>query len=174
LGDWSFDGIDNIWNFRKRIKCKDIRLIMGNHDKHIINNKVLPNCMMIPGISHKISSIEEIDNDYKKLCYEVHAEELFTFCERYAEIEIDKIRLCLMHFPIEEWNNRETDKCYMINGHVHGCENIKDNRLDVGIDNAFKLFGEYRPFMFKEIVDIIEFRKLNIFKKIIKKIKYGI
>lgn len=25
LGDWSFGGYDNIWNFRKQLKCKNIK-----------------------------------------------------------------------------------------------------------------------------------------------------
>jgi calcineurin-like phosphoesterase family protein len=39
LGDWSFGGFDNIQQFRDRIICKNIHLILGNHDQHIDNNK---------------------------------------------------------------------------------------------------------------------------------------
>lgn len=39
LGDWSFSGIENIQKFRDRIICKEIRLILGNHDTHIENNR---------------------------------------------------------------------------------------------------------------------------------------
>src|SRR5699024_1596488 len=39
LGDWSFGGLDKIWEFRKQIKCKNIHLILGNHDHHIENNR---------------------------------------------------------------------------------------------------------------------------------------
>lgn len=35
LGDWSFGGADNIRAFRGRLKCKNIHLILGNHDEHI-------------------------------------------------------------------------------------------------------------------------------------------
>ncbi len=35
LGDWSFGGHENIKIFRNRIKCKNIHLILGNHDHHI-------------------------------------------------------------------------------------------------------------------------------------------
>jgi calcineurin-like phosphoesterase family protein len=38
LGDWSFGGIDNIKEFRERINCKNIHLILGNHDHHIERN----------------------------------------------------------------------------------------------------------------------------------------
>jgi calcineurin-like phosphoesterase family protein len=39
LGDFSFGGFENIQKFRDRIICKEIHLILGNHDTHIENNK---------------------------------------------------------------------------------------------------------------------------------------
>jgi calcineurin-like phosphoesterase family protein len=39
LGDWSFGGFNNIKKFRERIICKEIHIILGNHDHHILNNK---------------------------------------------------------------------------------------------------------------------------------------
>jgi calcineurin-like phosphoesterase family protein len=39
LGDFSFGGIENIEVFRSQIKCKNIVLILGNHDHHIENNR---------------------------------------------------------------------------------------------------------------------------------------
>ena len=39
LGDWSFGGFENIKKFRDRIVCKEIHLILGNHDHHIENNR---------------------------------------------------------------------------------------------------------------------------------------
>ena len=39
LGDWSFGGFENIRKFRDRILCKEIHLILGNHDHHIERNR---------------------------------------------------------------------------------------------------------------------------------------
>ena len=39
LGDWSFGGFDNIRRFRDRLVCKNIHLVLGNHDHHIKNNR---------------------------------------------------------------------------------------------------------------------------------------
>ena len=39
LGDWSFGGFEFIRKFRERIICKNIHLILGNHDHHIENNR---------------------------------------------------------------------------------------------------------------------------------------
>ena len=133
LGDWSFGGMQNILYYRKQLLCKNIYLFLGNHDEHIKNNKVLIN-----------DDISRID-----------AQSLFKKVFKYEEIILDKIRVCLMHFPIEEWNDRY-EKSYMLHGHQHGNNVEKKGRLDVGIDNAFKLFGEYRPFSWEEIKLILK------------------
>ena len=39
LGDWSFGGIQNVAIFRNRLTCKNIYLVLGNHDHHIQRNK---------------------------------------------------------------------------------------------------------------------------------------
>lgn len=39
MGDWSFGGFANIREFWERLICKNIHLILGNHDHHIERNK---------------------------------------------------------------------------------------------------------------------------------------
>jgi calcineurin-like phosphoesterase family protein len=39
LGDFSFGGFDNIKNFLDRLVCKNIHLVLGNHDTHIKYNR---------------------------------------------------------------------------------------------------------------------------------------
>lgn len=39
LGDWSFGGFEMIEEFRNRIICQEIHLILGNHDHHIDLNR---------------------------------------------------------------------------------------------------------------------------------------
>jgi calcineurin-like phosphoesterase family protein len=39
VGDWSFGGFEMISQFRSLINCKNIILILGNHDQHILANK---------------------------------------------------------------------------------------------------------------------------------------
>ena len=39
LGDWSFGGFDSIKKFWDRLVCKNIHLILGNHDHHIERNR---------------------------------------------------------------------------------------------------------------------------------------
>jgi len=35
LGDWSFGGFEQIEEFYNRLICKNIHLVLGNHDHHI-------------------------------------------------------------------------------------------------------------------------------------------
>jgi calcineurin-like phosphoesterase family protein len=39
LGDWSFGGFENIEEFHNRLICKNIHLVLGNHDHHIDRNR---------------------------------------------------------------------------------------------------------------------------------------
>ncbi len=51
--------------------------------------------------------------------------------------------------------------CY---GHSHGSLESKPwgKSMDVGIDSAYRLFGEYRPFSLEEVVEILDKRKIEI------------
>lgn len=152
LGDWSFSGIQNIWNFRRRLLCKNIYLVIGNHDTHIGKNIFLPNCIYDNG---KINSCKT-KSDYHEDNW-VKAHEIFSGVFDYLEIQIDKDLLCLMHYPIASWNRG----FIMVHGHTHGNYPIVKNRLDVSIDNAFKLFNEYRPFTLSDILGIKDEDQLN-------------
>lgn len=152
LGDWSFGGIDNIWNFRKQLKCKNIYLIEGNHDTHIKSDKLLPNCHYQDVDNNEIILLDGYDDNYP-----ASAKQLFKEVHKYLEIEIDNKMICMMHYPIEEWNDRFKKSIHLF-GHVHGRIPIGDKpRLDVGIDNAYILFNEYRPFSWSGIKKLLKF-----------------
>lgn len=136
LGDWSFNGIENIWNFKKQLIVDTIYLCVGNHDNHIRKNQLLPN-----------PDIENLPCQY-----------IFDEVGDYMEIMVEKDLFCCMHYPIDEWNDRH-HKAFMLHGHQHGNNTYKKGRLDVGMDNAFKLFGEYRPFSYEDIMKIFKNQK---------------
>lgn len=136
LGDWSFSGIENIWNFKKQLIVDDIYLTVGNHDNNIRKNYLLPN--------------PDVEN--------TPAQYIFAVVDDYLEIMINKTLFCCMHYPIEEWNDRH-HKSFMLHGHQHGNNTYKKDRLDVGMDNAYKLFGEYKPFSYEDIMKIFKNQK---------------
>lgn len=128
LGDWSFGPREKTVEFRERIVCRNVHLVLGNHDG-------------------RISKSSELRG-------------LFASVQPYLEIEVDGSMACLFHYKQTVWN-RSHRGSYHLYGHSHGSsEHIVNGRsMDVGVDNAYALLGEYRPFSFDEAVRILEGRK---------------
>ena len=114
---------DKLASYRMKIKCKTIRFVMGNHDK-------------------------------QEACLKV-----FGQVFRQWQTKVMGVKTYLSHYPHAYW-----DKSYLgsfhLYGHTHAnVEDILDGffpqrrAMDVGMDNAFKLVGEYRPFSEEEIYD---------------------
>lgn len=166
LGDWSFGGIEQIWDFRKQINCKNIHLIFGNHDQHIENNKLLPNSIW--NETHDII-IDKNKNDYYieytdlDITNEVFAKSLFKSTGYVREVKVGKETVFLSHYAHRVWNKSHHDRIHLY-GHSHG--SLEDNpwgrSMDVGIDAYYRLFKRYEPFSLKEIIDIMNNRKVLI------------
>ena len=98
--------------------------------------------------------------------FRVNAEALFESVHAYLELVVSssqrgKETYNMMHFPLAVWNKGHHDR-KMLHGHVHGSFQHEGRSLDVGVDMAFKLFGEYRPFSQE---DIDRFMKGRTFKQ---------
>ena len=131
LGDWSFGGKDNIGIFRNRIICKNLIHILGNHDNHISRDK-------------------DIQGYFG---YNV-----YSYLELTVSSDKGKSTYNLLHFPMTIWNKAHHGRIHLY-GHVHGGYTAPDRSMDVGIDNAFKMFGEYRPFSQGDIAEYMENRE---------------
>lgn len=67
LGDWSFGGFENIEEFRSRIICQEIHILLGNHDHHIERNR--EDCRsLFTSVSH-----------YNRLEYQGHSYEMLHY-----------------------------------------------------------------------------------------------
>ena len=109
LGDWSFGGFEMIEQFRNRINCRNIHLILGNHDHHIERDR--------EDIRRLFTSV----NQYLEL--EVKGKE---WEQNYV----------LMHYPIISWN-KMNDGVIHLHGHVHLSADRrigKGKTMDVGVD----------------------------------------
>lgn len=132
LGDLSFGGKENVKKTYFGLPyCDDMYFCQGNHDHHI----------------KELREISEI--------FSIHLENMF-----YLQIEDMKLHLC--HYPIFNWHEQDGGS-YMLHGHLHGDgdEFIKPYHdkfriMDTGIDVAYKMFGEYRPFNLLEIEQILK------------------
>ena len=131
LGDWSFGGIDNITEFREKINCKNIVLMIGNHDHHIQKEKSLQ----------------------KLFTHVTHYEELKVTKKH------DSHKFVLCHYPIISWNGQR-EGTMMLHGHQHlkgdsvlGKFRHEDRveyqkRMDVGLCGS----TEFRPYHIDELV----------------------
>jgi calcineurin-like phosphoesterase family protein len=109
LGDWSFGGFERIEEFRNRINCRNIHIVLGNHDHHIERDR--------EGIRQLFTSV----NQYLEL--EVKGKE---WEQNYV----------LMHYPIISWN-KMNDGVIHLHGHVHLSADRrigKGKTMDVGVD----------------------------------------
>lgn len=123
LGDWTFDGEDKIRKFRDMILCQNIIFVCGNHDEKILRSR--------------------------------EQQDLFESVHSYLELTVSsskygKQTYNLFHFPLAIHNKGHHGRVHL-HGHTHSSYLGEGKILDVGIDNAFKLFGEYRPFSQEDI-----------------------
>lgn len=110
---------------RDRIKCKDVRLVWGNHDDPIIADLFTETHLFVPM--------------------------LHIPGQRYGFV--------LLHYAMAVWNKSHRGAIHLY-GHSHSeaepwLERIMVGRrsMDVGVDNAYKLLGEFRPFTLDEVTN---------------------
>lgn len=112
--------------YRPKIICRNVHLILGNHDKAFASSIVF-------GDMHHIKIIK-----------------LYT-----------KEKAVLCHYPIAYWPASHYN-AYHLYGHMHAKREETLDRLfpdrrsmDVGMDNAYRLLGEYRPFSEHDITNLL-------------------
>jgi calcineurin-like phosphoesterase family protein len=131
LGDFSFGGFDKIGEFRSRILCKNIHLVLGNHDHHIERNK--------EGVQSLFSSVQ----DYLRL--EVRKPVTKTMMERFNFV--------CMHYPIASWHDMNQKVMHLF-GHVHLPPHLRvleGRAMDVGCDG-----NNLEPISLDEVVNILK------------------
>lgn len=89
----------------------------------------------------------------------------FKECHERHEINYKNKHVVLSHYAQAVWNKSHQGS-WMLYGHSHATaenwlEKAMPGRLsiDVGVDNIYRILGEYRPISFEEIGKIFENRK---------------
>lgn len=136
LGDLTFKGGSDVKKIFDQLIFKEFHWILGNHDKWV-------NKLYYKGITN----LSEIG--YPNV-----------FLHKYLEIKTlnkeEKERfLCLFHYPIGSWNHLYRGAMHF-HGHSHDSYKPIGKMLDVGVDTAYRLLGEYRPFYLQEAINILE------------------
>lgn len=87
--------------------------------------------------------------------------DLFLSTKYYREISIDGQMIVMCHYAYRVWNQSHRG-AWNLYGHSHGTIDKEPygKSMDVGIDSAKKLLGEYRPFSFSEVKQIMDKRSL--------------
>ena len=136
LGDWSFGGFENIAEFRERIFCKNIHLILGNHDHHIERDKDGVRSLFASVSHYAVLNLRRPGNGP----------------------EMDRISMILCHFPIASWDGMNDGRIHL-HGHVHlaPLHKIAEGRaMDVGADG-----NGMDPYSLDEILKLLKDRPIK-------------
>lgn len=87
--------------------------------------------------------------------------DVFGHCYDYLEEDLMGTKFCMMHYAMRIWNKSHHGSL-QVYGHSHGTleEKPYGRSMDVGVDAAYKLYGEYRPFSLEEVYHILTEREL--------------
>lgn len=129
LGDWSFAGHENIKKFRDRLNCKNIHLILGNHDQHI-EKKGSPYQELFSSVNYRLQFGMKIDSQISG---------------KYG-----KTQFFLSHYSHQVWDNSHHGSIHLF-GHSHGSLKAIGRSMDVGVDTH-----DLYPYHLDEIVDIMK------------------
>lgn len=161
LGDVSFHSNrekNHIKELYSQINCKNMHLILGNHD-HLIRSNINDYFDIFPVIS-------------------VGLELYFKYPLEGSDPNRDpwqgKAHIVLNHYAHRVWNQSHRG-AWMLYGHSHASlDNTEPQKgiskminefynqhktMDVGIDNINRIIGEYRPISFQELLPIMNKRK---------------
>lgn len=72
----------------------------------------------------------------------------------------EKIHVVLCHFAFHTWD-RMHHGSFHLHGHSHGSLAPYGRRLDVGLDNAYNIFGEHRFFTEEDVYNLCMAREIE-------------
>lgn len=126
----------------ERINCNRIHFIKGNHDQ-------------------KLGEALTFFHDGRKKLTLKENDKISV-----SDSENNSYNFYLNHYPLFSWPGSGFGKkniTYHLYGHCHGNKEIELNKLfpnrksiDIGIDNYLRIYGKYRPFSLKEIINSID------------------
>jgi calcineurin-like phosphoesterase family protein len=144
--------INNINNY---VKWDDVIYFLGDFAfvdvKKIQDSRHRINCQTIHFLYGNHD--EDIRNDQK-------LQGIFTSIKDVDFITVNSQNYFLSHYSHRVWpaSHRGTIHLY---GHSHGSIPDFGKSMDVGIDVAYRLLGEYRPFSITEIIDIMSKKEVS-------------
>lgn len=131
LGDFAFGGLEAIRDFRDQINCKNVHLILGNHDYRIKEDEDL--------IQMEFSSVDE-----------------YMFLTVFDNDGLNtKRRFVLCHYPIASWNGMCHGVIHL-HGHLHLPPAFRlhhNMSMDVGVEG-----NNFKPISMEEVLELMQDR----------------
>lgn len=85
----------------------------------------------------------------------------FSSIQDVLFIKCGKHSFFLSHYAHRVWPKIHKESFHLY-GHSHGNMSDYGNSMDIGIDVAYRLFKEYRPFSIEEVISLVGKRKVKI------------
>ena len=146
LGDWSFGGLEMAFELSERINCVKTYLNYGNHDHNIERDRFIEINMHKHFIRDEFTKVADVFN--------------LTIKDKNKEVNI-----FTSHYAHLVWDRSHHGNIHLF-GHSHATINdaVKGKCMDVGIDNAYLMYGEYRPFnLMNDILPYMKTRDIAFF-----------
>jgi calcineurin-like phosphoesterase family protein len=101
-------------------------------------------------------------NHEKSVLMKSYTRDRFDWIKSKEEIRIEGQDITLDHYAGRVWNKSHRGS-WMLYGHSHDSleKEVWGRSMDVGIDSANRILGEYRPFSFDEISRILSKREFK-------------
>lgn len=116
-----------IENWQRLVEPEDTVYIIG--DMFFCNaTRALGILEQLPGKIHLVYG-----NHDKVIRVNPALQGYFRTIQEYLEINLDGQHICMMHYPIYEWNRMHRGALHLY-GHTHGKVNVEGRAMDVGID----------------------------------------
>ena len=91
---------------------------------------------------------------------EGHQIDLFSSVQDVLTLKLGKMTIFLSHYSHRVWLGSHKSTIHLY-GHSHGSIPGIGKSMDVGVDVAYKMFGEYRPFSIDDIIRIMDKREIH-------------
>ena len=141
LGDFSFQSVKGAVEVLKQLNGRH-RFIRGNHDEWLFDDDK--------------KGVMAIRMVHDELLRQGSTKEKVEWIKDYYEFKDNGTLYCLMHFCMTTYHHSYKGS-FQLYGHSHSTieHKIKGRQMDVGVDNAYKILGEFRPFALSEVYDIL-------------------
>jgi len=146
-------------------------IISDNDDVYMLGDVSLTNAEKTKDIIYRLNGRLHLinGNHEKSVLSKSYNRDRFEWIKDYYELKIndegEKAMFVMCHYAFRVWN-KSHHKSIHLYGHSHDSLDANGEfwgrSMDVGVDSAARVLGEYRPFRLSEITNIMKKREPKI------------